>query len=206
MAVGSKRAAKLKAALEQLRGGKNVQNRQLRTLLGEDGYARFLDDWRQQQELRETLFEKPKEVLEYDRRLREATFAYGKADAASGQGRHKAAKTLMAISDAKFERLIEFLSERFEGQAHLECWLDRSVQLDFKNAPSLCPSAFPVVVTSRSTRNEGGGLLSMKRTKRQVKIDAVERELEELLNGVADEGEITQRLAAGRNLRALASD
>ena len=138
--------------------------------------------------------------------MKEATFAYGKADAASGQGRYKAAKSLMAISDAKFESLIEFLSENFEGQAQLECWLDRGVQLDFKNVPSLCPSAFPVVVTSRSLRNERGGLASMKRTKRQVKIDAVESELEKLLAGDADEGEIAQRLAAGRNLRALAAD
>lgn len=198
--------ARLLSALERLRCGKNVQNRQLRTLLGDEGYARFLDEWRQQQELRQTLAEKPKEVLEYERRLKEATFAYGKADAAGGQGRYKAAKSLMAISDAKFESLIEFLSENFEGQAHLECWLDRSVRLDFKNVPSLCPSAFPVVVTSRSLRNERGGLASMKRTKRQVKIDAVERELEALQCGVAEEDKIARRLAAGRNLRALAAD
>lgn len=200
------RSSKLKAVLEQLRGGKNVQNRQLRTLLGGEGYTQFEDEWRQQQELRVTLADKPKEVLEYERRLKEATFAYGKADAASGQGRYKAAKDLMAISDAKLESLIEFLSERFEGRADLERWLDRSVQLDFKNAPSLCPSAFPVVVTSRSLRNEGGGLASMKRTKRQVKIEAVERELETLRSGDVGKGEVARRLAIGRNLRTLASD
>jgi hypothetical protein len=52
----------------------------------------------------------------------------------------------------------------------------------------------------------GGGLLNAKRTKQQVKIDVVERELEKLLSADADEGEIAQRLAAGRKLRARLAD
>ncbi|WP_170528538.1 hypothetical protein [Ruegeria arenilitoris] len=198
---------KLESALTKLESGSNVQNRQLRTLLGEEGYARFLDEWREQLELRETLAQKPKVVVEYERRLKEATFAYAKADAASGQGRHKAAKKLMAVSDAKFERLLEFLEENFEGHAGLECWLDRSVRFDAGHEPSLCPDAFPVVVTSRSLRNKGGGLLSMKRSKLQVKIDAVERALAEQKDGGTCDAEMLESLAVkAKRLRRLAAD
>ncbi|WP_037306882.1 hypothetical protein [Ruegeria halocynthiae] len=61
------------------------------------------------------------------------------------------------------------------------------------------------MITSRGLRNTGGGLLNVKRTKQQIKIDAVERELEKL-NDDADESWIAQRLEAGRRLRGLAAD
>ena len=64
----------------------------------------------------------------------------------------------MAISDMQFERLTEYLSEQIAGRADLECWLDRNVHYDAANAPSLSPDSFPCVITSRSLRNEGGGL------------------------------------------------
>jgi hypothetical protein len=89
--------ARLRAVLDNLRRGKIVQNRQLRTLLGEDGYARFLDDWRNQQEVRQTLADKPDEIIEYERRLKTATFAYSKGDAKSGMGRHRTAKNCLGL-------------------------------------------------------------------------------------------------------------
>ena len=198
---------KLIAALTRLKCGENVQNRQLCTLLGEEGYARFLDEWREQQDLRETLARKPKVVLEYERRLKDATFAYAKADAASGHGRSKVAEKLMSISDAKFERLLEFLEENFDGHADLEVWLDRGLRFDAGQRPSLCPDAFPVVVTSRSSRNKGGGLLGMKRTKRQVKIDALEQALAEQKYDAPDDAKFMKSLAAkSKRLRGLATD
>jgi hypothetical protein len=105
--------ARLRSVLENLRRGKIVQNRQLRTLLGEDGYTRFLDDWRVQQEIRQTLAVKPDEIIEYERRLKKATFAYSKGDAKSGMGRHRTAKKLLGIADTQFERLSEYMDEKF---------------------------------------------------------------------------------------------
>jgi len=206
MYVSEKRRNELRAALQRLKAGQRLSADRLHKLLGEEAYRNYQTEWAEQRELRQDLKNPPKVIVEYQNRLRDATFAHNRADAASGQGRYAAAKKLKAISDTKFEHLLEFLEENFDGQAGLACWLDRHVRFDLGYEPSLCPDAFPVVVTSRSLRNEGGGLLSMKRTKRQVKIDAVERELENLLNGEADEDEIAERLAAGRNLRALATN
>lgn len=93
------RQNRLLAALERLRCGESVQNRQLRTLLGDVAYVQFEDEWREQVELCETLKNKPVEVAEYERRLKQATFAYSKADAASRQSRRKAAAELFAVAD-----------------------------------------------------------------------------------------------------------
>lgn len=206
MAADDKRVEKLKAVLERLRGGKNVQNRQLRTLLGEAAYAQFEDEWREQVELRETLKNKPDEVVEYEQLLKQATFAYSKADAASRQDRRKAAAELFSISDTQFERLAEYLRGHVAGKADLETWFDRSVHFDASNTPNGSAENFPRVITSRSLRNRGGGLLNVLRTKQQVKIDAVERMLDELTADGEDFAELAEMLAAKRRLLKRAVD
>lgn len=200
------RILKLNVALERLRRGENVQNRQLRTLLGEQGFLSFLDDRSQQQLLRKALSEKPREIVAYEHSLRDATFAYCKADAASRQGRHSVARKLSSLADAQFGSLAEFLVEKIVGHAELEAWLDRAVHYDPRNAPSYSPDGFPCVVTSRSVRNEGGGLTSVKRTKMQLKIEAVERAIEEVTLVDLDEASLARRLAAGRRLVRLTSE
>jgi hypothetical protein len=72
--------------LEKLRRGKIVQNRQLRTLLGEDGYARFLDDWQDQQAVRQTLAAKPDEIIEYERRLKKGNICLQQGRCRKRQG------------------------------------------------------------------------------------------------------------------------
>ena len=55
-----KRIDKLKQVLERLSRGEIVQNRQLKTVLGTEGYARYCDDYREQTQLRDMLGDKPK--------------------------------------------------------------------------------------------------------------------------------------------------
>jgi hypothetical protein len=191
-----KRISKLNSALDKLRRKENVQNRQLKTLLGDEAYARFEDDWREQQELREDLKDKPGEIIEYEQRLKEATFAYSKADSASRKGRRNAAKKLFGASDTLFERLLEFLSDQIADDYVLKTWMDRDVHFDASNAPVGGPEDFPCVVTSRSLRNNGGYLSSVKRTINQVKIDAVEWALNEITAEPVDKNLMAERLAA----------
>ena len=109
-----KRINKLKQVLERLSRGEIVQNRQLKTLLGIEDYARYLDDCREQEQLREMLADKPKEITEYERRLKAATFAYNKADSKSQKG-HRSTKKMFGASDTLFERLSEYLTEKIVG-------------------------------------------------------------------------------------------
>ena len=47
-----------------------MQNRQLKSVLGAKGYARYCYDYREQEQLREILANKPKVITEYERRLK----------------------------------------------------------------------------------------------------------------------------------------
>jgi hypothetical protein len=196
MTADEKRILKLKSALDKLRRKENVQNRQLKALLGDEAYARFEDDWRQQQQFREELKDKPDKIIEYEQLLKEATFAYRKADSASRKGRRKAAKKLFGASEALFERLLEFLSGQIAGDHLLEMWLDRDVCFDASNAPVGSSEDFPCVVTSRSLRNNGGGFLGNIQTINETKIAAVEWALNELTAEPVDDSLMAERMAA----------
>ena len=197
-----KRLAKLRTVLEKLCSGKTVQNRQLQTLLSEKSYARYLDDYTSQTEMRNWLKEKPTVITEYEKRLKAATFAYSKADAMSAKLKSKRIEEMFGNSDTKFERLNEFLRENIEGHPELEAWFDRPIHTGPDNSFSLTPNAFPQIVTSRSIRNQGGGYMSNLKTIREVKIDAVQAEIE-ALETVQDEEETTDVYTQTERLKRL---
>ena len=202
-----KRIDKLKQVLERLSRGEIVQNRQLKTVLGTEGYARYCYDYREQKQLREILADKPKKITEYERRLKAATFSYNKADNKSVKGQHKSAHKMFNYTDTLFERLAEYLSEKIAGDLDLEAWFDRAVETTPENSFGLDPDSFPKIITSRSLNNAGGGYLVNKRTIREVKVDAVQRVLEEL---TAPEQETvvdtTYQMARFKRLRQLSVD
>ena len=202
-----KRIDKLKQVLERLSRGEIVQNRQLKTVLGAEGYARYCYDYREQTQLRDVLANKPKVITEYERRLKAATFAYSKADSKSIKRQHKSASKMFNYTDTLFERLAEYLSEKIAGDLDLEAWFDRTVETTPENSFGLSPDSFPQVITSRSLNNAGGGHLVNKRTIREVKIDAVKAILEELTSPkqetVVDK---TDQMARLKRLRKLSSD
>jgi hypothetical protein len=175
-----KQIAKLQKVLARLSRGEIVQNRQLKTVLGTEGYARYFDDYCEQEQLREMLKDKPDEIIEYERRLKAATFAYNKADNKSVKGQHKTAHKMFNYTDGLFERLAEYLSEKIAGHGTLETWFDRPLATGVEDSFGLDPDSFPKIITSRSLNNKGGGYLINKRTIREVKVDAVQSMLDEL--------------------------
>ena len=139
-----------------------------------------LDDYREQTQFRKMLKDKPKEIIDYEKRLKAATFAYSKADDKSQKGRSRTAKKMFGASDTLFERLAEYLSEKIVGHHHLEAWFDRTVETTPENSFGLSPDSFPQIITSKSLKNTGGGYVNSLRTIREVKVDAVEAVLAEL--------------------------
>ena len=85
----AKRLAKLEEIAEKHKRGDNVQNRQLQTWLSEDEYAQFEAEWKEQLELREELKEKPEELKRYEKKLRDATFQYNRAEGYSNKSETK---------------------------------------------------------------------------------------------------------------------
>ncbi len=175
--MSEKRKAKLEAMLERLKRGENVQNRDLRTWLGDDAYAAFEDQCKQQAEFQKEIADKPEAVREYERRLRKAIFAYNKGDAASGRGKHKIAQLNLNRADTLFERALEHLEEIIYSDPSLCVWFDRETVARPENNVCIDPQRMPRVVTSRSMENSGGGIMSRLRSKRELKIDAVECEI-----------------------------
>jgi hypothetical protein len=174
-----KQIAKLQKIIERLSGGEIVQNRQLKTVLGTEGYARYLSDCEYQRYLRAMLRDKPDESVEYERRLKVATFAYSKADYRSQKG-HRSAKKMFGASDTQFERLSEYLSENIIGHPELEVWFDRPLTKGLGDSFGVSPDSFPQIVTSKSLKNTGGGYSHYLRTIREVKLNAVNAALLEL--------------------------
>ena len=156
-----------------------MQNRQLKTVLGTEGYARYLSDCEYQKHLRVMLKDKPDEIIEYEQRLKAATFAYSKADYKSQKG-HRSAKKMFGASDTQFERLSEYLTEKIAGHLDLEAWFDRTVETTPENSFGLSPDGFPQIITSKRLKNTGGGYFHNMHTIREVKMDAVEAVLAEL--------------------------
>jgi len=199
-----KKVAKLQKIIERLSGGEIVQNRQLKTVLGTEEYARYLSDCEYQRYLRAMLKDKPYEIVEYERRLKVATFAYSKADYKSQKG-HRSAKKMFGASDTQFERLSEYLSENIIGHPELEAWFDRPLAKCLGDSFGVSPDGFPQVVTSKSLKNIGGGYVDQLRSIREVKIDAVKEAIQELTSPAPD---VDQKAIKARfdRLRKLSAD
>mgnify|MGYP006084289893 CR=1 FL=1 len=146
----TKRHQKLEQILEQLSRGENVQNRKLRTWLTDAEYKEFEQGWEQQKEFRKDIKEKPAEVVEYEKLLHDALFAYGRMDSLSAKGKKVGAKSLSNEADKLFEKALEYLTENVAGDYALEDWFDRALDFEAGGELGLSPQQMPRAVTSRS--------------------------------------------------------
>jgi len=199
------RLHKLQQIAEQLKRGEIVQNRTLQAWLGEAAYAAYEEAWSEQQELRAELKEKPDAVREYEARLRAATLIYNKGEVASLRGKGELARKLMNEADGHFERLNVYLQEILAADVGLGVWFDRNEDV---STYGLTPGTVPIVVTSRSMHNNSGGLLTRKRTKRDVKLDTVEHAINDLERGAIGEDELddVQKVQLGGFLKQQDDD
>lgn len=181
-----------------------MQNRDLQTWLGAEGYAQYEQEWSTQKDLRDELGNKPAEIVEYERLLKRANFTFNKAERYSQKGKHETAKKLFGAADVEFERLLERLQEIVAADPALCVWFDRETAWDKNSESSLHPEHVPQVVTSKSPHNRTptGGLLQRKQNKQAVKIGAIERELERLGSGNVAEKLAARRSATQRKLHS----
>jgi hypothetical protein len=173
------RLRKLHEIAQQLKSGKAVQNRMLKTWLGDEAYENYEADWLEQQQIRNELTEKPEAVKKYEELLGKGNF-YNNRSLAAETRSQAAHSTLDDKATDCYERALEHLQESILEDSSLRVWFDR--ELDFTEGSDLDASAdgMPQVVTSRSERNKGGGFLLSKQTKRETKLAAVETEIRKL--------------------------
>lgn len=175
----TKHLEKLEQLLERIKRGEIVQNRDLRTWLGEEAYAAYEAEWAEQIQIRAMLNDKPADIIEYETLLRKAQIFENRAGAESARGRAQASQTLMAKAQTGYELALEFLTEATSCDPSLSSWLDRRVEWEGENAPTLCAEDMPRAITSRRDGVSKGGWLSALKTKRELKAEILIRVLQD---------------------------
>lgn len=173
-----KRLKKLESYLSQLKCGKNVQNRTLKTWLDADEFDEIEEQWLEQKELRSGLKEKDDEIKEYEKLLQKGVFAYNRADGLSRKGNSSTAKKMLDEAEAIFEKALEYAQEIVASDPHLIIWFDREVEsTPENNISSSSPSSMPRVITSRSLDRETSyiGITSKVENKISVLERAIDR-------------------------------
>ena len=150
-----------------------MQNRQLQTWLSNDEYAAIDAEWQEQLAMREELKEKPEELKRYEKKLREATFNYNRAEGYSNKGKHSTAKNFYNKSESLCEDALEILQEILHYDSSLRVWFDRDIS--FEVGGDLCADivSLPRLVTSRSHEKLSDD--SRLTSKQSVKLAVVER-------------------------------
>jgi hypothetical protein len=164
----------------QLKGGKNVQNRQLKNWLTENEYKEFEESWEQQKEMRIDYSDKPSEIIEYEERLSKAIFFYNRAEGYRRKGKSKSARAMDKKAEVLFERLLEYFEEIMSADLSLQTWFDSGVDLTPNGDTTLSPQGVPRVVTSRSLDLQHGGLSSFISSKKEIKIESLEHAIDKL--------------------------
>lgn len=193
------RLAKLHDLLARLKRGEIVQNRQLLTWLGEQGYKEYEDSWSNTVDQRNLLNGKSGTIIEYEELLKKAILLYNRGEAASQRGR-QSARQLHAKAQAAFEKALLYLEEQLSVDPSLQMWLDRHCDFTVNGNLSLDPIGMPRAITSRSLDNLSDGIKTD--SKRQCKIRAVETEIERIQNPTlqlsdSDIAEKLRKLKAG---------
>jgi len=169
----TKRLAKLEAIADKLRRVENVQNRQLKTWLSEEEYAQLEYEWKEQLELRSELKDKPSDLKRYEKKLREATFNYNRAEGYSSKGKHSTAKKFYNKSESLCEDALEILQEILHSDSTLRVWFDRDISFEVGGDLSADIVSLPRLVTSRSHERLSDD--SRLTRKQSVKLAVVER-------------------------------
>lgn len=177
--------------LARLREGNDVQARDLKLVLTDKQHQLMALAWQEQKELR--VIEKPAEVTEYEQLLQEALMRQGQYDRYSVRkatcgntiaDRQKKTKELGNKAENAFEKALERLEEIISVDPSLQIWFDRPLDFCAGGSLSLDSAGMPRVITSKSFENgllgQAATRFGVSKSKRQVKIDALENALAEL--------------------------
>lgn len=200
----TQRKTRLIELIARLHGNQDVAQRDLKNALTDAEYGAMQEAWADQKRLRLNAKEKPIAVVEYEARLKAALFEYAKAEALApfstdrekiprdgsraDQRAYRRAETLL-------ERLLEYIEEQLSVDPGLQSWFDRPLLFGAQGSISPSPSAMPRVVTSRSLDRLGSGRVAGTRSKREIKLEALELALQAVETREALEAKITAQIA-----------
>ena len=124
------RLRKLEGIADKLKRGENVQNRQLQTWLSEEEYEQLEYEWKEKLELRSELKDKLRDFRRYEKKLKQATFNYNRAEGYSSKGKHTTAKKFYDKSESLCEDALGILQEVLHYDSSLRVWFDRDISFE----------------------------------------------------------------------------
>ena len=100
--------------------------------------------------MRDELKDKPSELKLYEKKLRDATFHYNRAEGYSSKGKHTTAKKFYNKSESLCEDALELLQEILHYDCSLRVWFDRDISFKLGGDLSADIVSLPRLLTSRS--------------------------------------------------------
>jgi hypothetical protein len=134
--------------ISKLDQGQNVSERDMRSVLTQNDYKKYKEDWEKEKQNR--TFIKPVKIKKYEKLLTKACLAYSKMDIYSAKTfkRIEVLHKLVTNVDIAFHSAYEFIQEACESNPEIRLWLDRDPFDEF--AQSSSPSSIPRVIGAKS--------------------------------------------------------
>jgi hypothetical protein len=169
------RISRIQKLINRLEGGEDVSTSSLSRVLTTEQLENYQENWKDELSLRK--IKKPKEIKEYERKIKIASLHYQKMDRFSlTQGKARLAREFANRADDAFEKAYEYLIEQLHANSELYLWIDR------KPDPSQrCPIGIPRIIGSSSNECLVKGKTPYPiRTKKELKLQILELALLEL--------------------------
>jgi len=169
-----KRIKRIKTLIDRLDNEQTVTRGSLLRVLGEEGIKDFDREWMLELNSRNY---KPKEIVEYSKRVRRGLIYYALGDKQSIKGDGYKARKSFHKAESILENAVEYLREVVSTDSGLRMWIDRDV--GFGIEVEYCPVGIPRPVWSSSNNKRQCSL--PKVTKRDIAREMLRTELEKLV-------------------------
>ncbi len=170
-----KRIARIIELMDRLEAGGEVTRSSLSRVLTPEQMASFVASW--DTEKRSRNFEKPKEIVKYEKLLRDGVLAYGKYEATHQKLTSYKSGKLIEKAQSTLDKAVQYAQEIVVADSSLRLWFDRDpADSDFGH-----PAGAPRIITSKSYDNESRGeKLPFINSIRDLKLAALSSALDEL--------------------------
>lgn len=168
-----KKIRRIEILISRIDDGGAVTRSSIQRVLGKNSLKELDEKWMNEKESRDN---KPKEILEYSRRVRKGLIHYALGEKQSLKGEGFKARHSMNKADSILENAIEYLRDVVSSDSSLRLWIDRDVSegVDIE----YCPEGIPRPIWSNSNYKNRNVLPRV--TKRDIARDLLQTKLEKL--------------------------
>lgn len=164
---------RIEQLIDRLDNGRYVTRSSLKRVIGSVGLKTLDQKWKRELESRTY---KPKEIVEYSRRVRKGLIHYALGEKQSIKGQGYKARHSMNKAESILEEAIEYLRDVVSSDSGLRMWIDRDVSVG--SEIEYCPEGIPRPIWSNS--NYKNRSVFPKVTKKDIARELLQTKLEKL--------------------------